>query len=180
MHIIQSFCIFSSYISSTPTQYRLIRGRAITDNGIVDNISEYVLPDFIDKKSEDYRKHDFGKRRLICQQISNATCSRRLRFIYCEPNDILGNSCNYISADTSILKKLHILLNSALLNWRFKVTSSNNHINNYELDALPLINLELIDENKTFETPKEKDAYVCELYGLNKTETNFILNNENI
>lgn len=172
--------LFSSYISSVPTQYRLIRGRAITENGISDNISEYVLPEFIDKKSEDYRKYDFSKKRLICQQISNATCSRRLRFIYCEANDILGNSCNYISADFNILQKLDILLNSALLNWRFKVTSSNNHINNYELDALPIINLELIDENKTFETPREMDAYVCELYGLNKTETNFILKNENI
>src|SRR5699024_7199911 len=30
------------------------------------------------------------------------------------------------------------LLNSKLLNWYFKLFSSNNHVNNYELDNLPI------------------------------------------
>lgn len=36
------------------------------------------------------------------------------------------------------------ILNSSLLNWRFKITSTNNHINNYELDELPIINLDTV------------------------------------
>lgn len=172
--------LFANYITSTPTPFRLIRGRSITEEGITDNNTEFVLPEFVDRKSEDYKKYDFQKRRLICQQISNATSSRRLRFIFCNPNDILGNSCNYISAEPETLKKLALLLNSALLNWRFKVTSSNNHINNYELDALPIIDLDIIDSEHNFESQRDLDTYICSLYGLNKTETNYILKNENI
>lgn len=81
---------------------------------------------------------------MVCQQISNMTQRIRLRFVECESNDVLGNSCNYITIAENKIPQMKVLLNSALLNWRFKITSTNNHINNYELDELPIINLNLI------------------------------------
>lgn len=66
-----------------------------------------------------------------------------------------GNSCNYISAEETVLKKMYILLNSSLLNSRFKVTSSNNHINNYEIDDLPVVDLNRVDENFTYSSQEE-------------------------
>lgn len=41
-------------------------------------------------------KHNKGLR-IICQQISNINCEKRLKFAFCSANHILGNSCNFIS-----------------------------------------------------------------------------------
>ena len=120
-------------------------------------------------------KHDCGRVRLIGQNICNIDNRQRLRFAFCEPTDILGNSCNYLSADFDTLKKLNILLSSMLLNWRFKLTSSNNHINNYELDELPIADLNKIDAAICFESQEALNKYVCNLYGLDSDETNYIL-----
>ena len=80
---------------------------------------------------------------FICQQISNVDMQKRLKFVFCEKTDILGTP-NYIisTRQSEDLKKLFFILNSELLNWRFKITSSNNHINNYELDELPIVDLD--------------------------------------
>ena len=172
--------ILNNYITKKPTKYRLVRGNMITDQGITSDNGEYVTPEFIRIKSNDYIQNDFGHRRLICQQISNTATARRLFFCYCEPNDILGNSCNYISSSEEILSKLNIILNSPLLNWRFRITSSNNHINNYELNELPIVDLNKIDKDFKFTTREYLSDYVCSLYGLNQTESRFIREYENI
>ena len=70
---------------------------------------------------------------------------------------------------------MYILLNSSLLNWRFKVTSSNNHINNYEIDDLPVVDLDRVDESFTYSSQEELDRYVGELYDLTPEEINWII-----
>lgn len=162
------------FITTNPTQFRLIRGNMIGANEIRKGNNEYVLEDFIATKSQDFIINDFKKKRLICQQISNANQSKRLKFIFCETNDILGNSCNYLSSDEVTLKKLQLILNSNILNWRFKITSSNNHINNYELAELPIVELSSVDENFTYNTQEELDSYIGKLYGLTKKEIKII------
>lgn len=164
----------SQYITTTPTKHQLIRGKMITEKGIVRDSAEFVNEEFIKVKSTDYQKYDYGRVRLIGQNICNIDSRQRLRFAFCEPTDILGNSCNYLSSDIDTLKKLNILLSSALLNWRFRLTSSNNHINNYELDELPIADLSKIDANINFKSQEELNTYVCELYGLNREETQYI------
>lgn len=158
--------LYHSYITNEKTGIRLIRGKMITPNGIVTPNDEYVLPTFLDKKTEEFRKMDYGKVRLIGQNIANVDSAQRLRFVFSEQYDVLGNSCNYLSAELTLLKKLKILLSSKLLNWRFSITSSNNHINNYELDELPMPNFEEIDENLIFENQESLDKYVCSLYRI--------------
>ena len=148
----------------------------ISENGITDKNGEFVEIDgFLNKKSVDFKTNDYNKVRLICQQISNVDMQKRLKFVFCEKTDILGNSCNYIvsTRKDEDLKKLFFLLNSDLLNWRFKITSSNNHINNYELDELPIVDL---DSFELSDFPDdETNEIICKLYGLTKTETNYIL-----
>lgn len=167
--------LYKEYITNTPTELRLVRGNMISDNGLNDINHEYVLPSFLEKKSDDYKKFDYGNERLVCQQISNQTQRRRLRFVLCEKKDILGNSCNYISVKNEYIPFVSALLNSALLNWRFKITSTNNHINNYELDELPIIDIEKIDKTLLTLVGKERDRKICELYGLGNTEIEYIL-----
>jgi len=167
--------LYKDYITTQETPYRLVRGNMIGETGIKNINDEFVVETFIQEKSSDFVKNDFKRKRLICQQVSNAGLKRRLKFVFCNETDILGNSCNYLSGDESILSKLNLILNSSLLNWRFKITSTNNHINNYELDELPIVDLHLIDENYKYQSQKELDEYIGRIYGLEKEELQFIL-----
>ena len=169
--------LYREYITLVPTKLRLVRGNMLTENGIVDKNHEYVDLSFLKKKSGDYMKYDYGHKRLVCQQISNQTQRVRLKFIVSNENDILGNSCNYITVPVADIEMLSALLNSALLNWRFKITSTNNHINNYELDELPLINIEDLPTSIIDCQPVDRDKEICKRYGLNELETNYILKN---
>lgn len=162
------------YITSMQTPYRLVRGNMIGEFDIKDINGEFVKEEFISTRSKDYRTYDFNHKRLICQQISNGGLHRRLKFIFCSSTDILGNSCNYISADEDTLSKLFLILNSSILNWRFKITSSNNHINNYELDELPIIDLNRIDPKFSYSSQQELDEYIGTLYGLSKEQRKLI------
>lgn len=167
--------LFRDYITLEPTDLRLIRGNMLSGDVINDINHEYVKPEFLEKKSSDYLSFDHGKKRLVCQQISNQTQNVRLKFVECEKNDVLGNSCNYITIDEKILPQMKALLNSALLNWRFKVTSTNNHINNYELDELPMIDLGLITADILGLDEVKRNESICSLYGLKDKEIKFII-----
>lgn len=162
------------FVTLTHTPYRLVRGNMIGENEVKDINGEFVLESFIPTRSKDYRTFDFNRKRLICQQISNGGLRRRLKFIYCASSDVLGNSCNYISSDEETLAKLYLILNSSVINWRFKITSSNNHINNYELDELPIIDLNKVDASFSYSSQEELDEYIGTLYGLTKDERKLI------
>lgn len=170
--------LYKPFITNKNTGWRLVRGNMISETGVIDKNGEFVEIDgFLNKKSVDFKTHDYNKERLICQQISNVDMQKRLKFVFCEKTDILGNSCNYIvsTRKQTDLKKLFFILNSELLNWRFKITSSNNHINNYELDELPIVDLDSFELSDI--SINETNETICKLYGLTKTETNYILGN---
>lgn len=169
--------LYKPFITQKNTGWRLIRGNMISETEVIDKNGEFVeIENFLSKKSEDFKKFDYNKERLVCQQISNVDMQKRLKFVFCEKTDILGNSCNYIvsTRNDEDLKKLYFILNSELLNWRFKITSSNNHINNYELDELPIVDL---DSFSLSNFSKDANETVCKLYGLTIEETNYILGN---
>lgn len=174
--------LFKTFITTKNTGWRLVRGNMISTNGVIDKNGEFVdIENFLNKKSEDFKTSDYNKERLICQQISNVDMQKRLKFVFCEKTDILANSCNYIvsTRKEEDLKKLFFILNSELLNWRFKITSSNNHINNYELDELPIVNMENIELSDFSKDENSNNEIICELYGLTEEETNCILGNKN-
>ena len=168
--------LYKPFITTQNTGWRLVRGNMISENGVIDKNGEFVeIENFLNKKSDDFKTNDYNKERLICQQISNVDMQKRLKFVFSEKTDILGNSCNYIvsTRNEKDLKKMFFILNSELLNWRFKITSSNNHINNYELDELPIVDLD------SFELSDFSNSEtICKLYGLTKAETDYILGNK--
>ena len=69
---------------------------------------------------------------------------------------------------------MNLILNSYLLNWRFKISSGNNHINNYELDELPIPELNSIDLDPGI-NELQNNIKMGLLYGLNKSEIKYIL-----
>ena len=135
--------LHKEFITSENTSYLLVRGNRLKKNGINREHEEFVnVEAFKTVKSADYFLHDFETKRLVCNQISNVDSKIRLRFLISEPTDIIANSCNYLSLlDNKVPVAFYLnQLNSPLLNWYFKTISSNNHVNNYELDALPILN----------------------------------------
>lgn len=129
-----------SSIQEKPTDYPLIRGRNISyyDQKKSD-ITEYVSPSFVEKTAK--ATYIQGER-LVCQQIANMAKKRRIAFTPVAPNTVLANSCNFICVNDNLegVDSFFLLgvLNSTLIDWFFKLTSSNNHINNYEIDRFPI------------------------------------------
>jgi len=168
---------FKNLITDQETGFRLVRGNMINSTQIdYDKQKEFVkVEEFKKAKSQEFLRYDFQKVRLVCQQISNIDIAKRLKFVPCNENDILANSCNYIAInDLAQLKNLQILLNSYLLNWRFKITSTNNHINNYELDELPLIDFTKFSTSINGNELKN-NVEIAKEYGLDHTEILYIL-----
>lgn len=132
--------INKSSIVPHDTGYPLLRGRNVGYYELVNqNNKEFVLEDFVQTtKKSDYIK----KQRIICQQVVNMKKDRRVAFTLVEPNKVLGNSCNFITVlDNKYGIDIYSLLglfNTSIINWYFKLTSSNNHINNYEIDTFPI------------------------------------------
>lgn len=126
-------------ITKEPTNYPLLRGRNIKYFDIQNTEVDYVESDFVLAcKKNQYITKD----RIACQQIANMKKDRRVTFAYIPKNHVLGNSCNFISVKENLygidIYSVLGLLNSSIINWYFKLTSSNNHINNYEIDSFPI------------------------------------------
>ena len=129
-----------SRIVSEDTGYPLLRGRNIGYYQLLDSGEhEYVMPKFV---KETKKREYIERKRIICQQIANMHKERRVTFAMAPENYVLGNSCNFI---TVLENKYGIdiytllgLFNTKIINWFFKLTSSNNHINNYEIDCFPI------------------------------------------
>lgn len=129
-----------SSLTNIPTKYQLLRGRNIGYYNLHESsLKEYVTSDFVETcKKNNYISND----RIVCQQIANMKKERRISFAYVGKDYVLGNSCNFIFVDENKYKitlyTLLGLLNSSIINWYFKLTSSNNHVNNYEIDNFPI------------------------------------------
>jgi len=135
------------YITSDDTGTRLIRGSHIKRYEIrweSKSKEEYVQADaFSDALGQSMKIAHVSLKRIAGQQICNMSQKWRLKFSLIPVGTVLANSCNYLIVqgaedDETNLFYLLALMNSHLLNWRFKATSTNNHVNNNEIDMLPV------------------------------------------
>lgn len=122
------------------TGYPLLRGKNIGYYALLETEEkEYVLEEFVRATK---KKCYIENERIICQQIANMNKERRVTFSLAPKNYILGNSCNFISIKKNTygidIYALLGLFNTKIINWLFKLTSSNNHVNNYEIDCFPV------------------------------------------
>ena len=150
----------SRYFNETQGTIKLIRGRHIKDFYIQYEVDEFVNEIFKPNLLVFNQKHRF----LVCQQITGMVDWKRLHFALTNPLNkfILGNSLNKILlCDENLNYYMLGLLNSYLLDWTFRKTSSNNHVNCYEIGQLPIIiadNIKPIENVvKDIITAKEKD-----------------------
>jgi len=121
----------------------LIKGSSISPFKIKKKFN-VLFEKFINSKSKSRKVKDIQKKRIVGQNISNSSLKRRLVFALVDKNHILANSTNYLTIEnknnpTNIdIYFLLGILNSDLMNWRFKIFSSNNHVNNYQIDEFPI------------------------------------------
>ncbi len=174
----------SKYFSNIISEVVLLRGKDThkfeinykTDEFIQSNHKANVV--FFNQKFE----------YLVCQQITGTTDKFRLHFALTNKNYkfLFGNSVNkfYLKNQNYNLFILAIL-NSKLMDWYFRRTSTNNHVNGYEIEQLPIKIIEsqqpfitLVDKilegkksgNVTQHWEDEIDIRVYHLYGLSYQE----------
>jgi Alw26I/Eco31I/Esp3I family type II restriction m6 adenine DNA methyltransferase len=148
--------LHKKHITSNNHYSPLIRGSHITRYSLnVDSSKneEYVN---LDSFRYDYRNskriQHIESPRIACQQVSNRSQRWRLKFSPILPGKVLANSCNYIilnnSTNKDVLNYLLGILNSDLLNWRFDISNTNNHVSNRELNALPIFDYTKLEKSK--------------------------------
>src|SRR5690606_30851446 len=81
---------------------------------------------------------------FLSQNITGTTDKYRLHFCLTDKNSkiLCGHSVNKFRLKNAN-NNLTILgiLNSKLMDWIFRKTSTNNHVNNYEIEQLPIIKI---------------------------------------
>ena len=184
-------------ISSTRTEHALVRGS---------NVSRFRLTNMEDGQFADMSKLREQLRssarvqhakvnRIATQQVSNMNQRWRLKCAHVPPSYALANSCNYIVLRNDELGReahwyLLGVLNSELMNWRFHLSSYNNHVSIRELKSLPIVNPHTSGE-KSLQSliggearvlasspdwnPARLEATVFSLYGLGRLESRHIL-----
>jgi adenine-specific DNA-methyltransferase len=183
-------------ITTSATDFRLIRGSDISRYSL--NKRSIADVDFVDVQKlrmslgKSSRAKHIGKPRIAGQQVSNRSQRWRLKFASIPTDVILGNSCNYIveSKDSRESNRFYLLgiLNSELMNWRFSLTNTNNHVSIYELTQLPIpgfdtsisnnlgsLLIKEVKQNKTNRLSPRIESTVFALYGFNVNEAQSVL-----
>jgi DNA-methyltransferase (dcm) len=159
---------------SSSGKFQLLRGRNLAPFILkFSDTTEYVLDEFIDKSSK--AKH-VRAARISCPQISNMSAKKRLFFSYVPEGYILGNSCNFINVsennDNVDIYYLLALFNSDIYDWYFRLFSSNNHINNYEINSFPI---PIVDKRIHIKLSKLAKSYIKEQNIMTLAEINEIV-----
>jgi len=181
----------SKHFSIIFSDVKMFRGRHVHRYQLDSDVEEYIQRGY---KSE-LVKNNTDSCFLICQQISGMVDKHRFNFAISRKEKCLfGNSVNKIGLKDSV-DSLFILaiLNSNIIDWLFRKTSTNNHVNIYELEQLPIPNStemesyrivslvkEIIESKKnnasadTSALESEIDRLVYQLYGLTDEEIRIV------
>ena len=127
------------FFSTSPSQVCLLRGRHVARYRVhYDAVTEYCEEAFMPEAVEDNRSKVF----LISQEVCGTVNRRRLHFVLTEmpPVDILwGHSVNKTLLKNQRASAAFLsLLNSRFMDWRFRITSTNNHVQGFQLEQLPI------------------------------------------
>ncbi len=125
--------------SAGPSPVRLLRGRHIARFVVRwDDTTEYCKTGFMMDKVQRNRQTVF----LISQEVTGTVDPRRLHFALTAPSTdsfLWGHTVNKTLLKNQTHSKAFLaLLNSCFMDWFFRMTSSNNHVQGYELEQLPI------------------------------------------
>ncbi|WP_375585955.1 Eco57I restriction-modification methylase domain-containing protein [Cyclobacterium xiamenense] len=187
--------IYRKYISSQESLSRLVKGVEIGKYKLNITLSQGKREYFnerlftVNGKTNTKAK----KRRIATQRITGVDEKLRLVATIIEPDAYFADSTNSIEIDINEGLEFFLgLINSKLLNWRFKKTSSNNNVSTTEIESLPFTRKSDIDfsiiklvktvlilkkknpENETTLLENQIDQLVYILYGLTEEEIKIV------
>ena len=186
----------------------MIKGAAVQKWHLRGKMSQGEI-EYLDKSS--YLKENSGKKsfhfkqsRIVMQGITGVDEKYRLKMTIIEENVFCGNSVNYILILDDNYSQEYILsiMNSKLMNWYFKIFSTNSNVNGYEVNNFPIPKIdkreqkpfdEIVDkifsitksadyltnsskQAKVKEYERQIDQMVYKLYGLTDNEIKIIGN----
>ena len=135
------------YFSTKKSDVKMYRGCHVHRYYIDEIVEEYI--------QNDYKKHivtnNCNNIYLVCQQISGMSDKKRFNMAFTRQEKCLfGNSVNKLLLNSKYDPKVILaIMNSKLIDWYFRKTSTNNHVNIYELEQLPIPNIIIQEqENK--------------------------------
>jgi Alw26I/Eco31I/Esp3I family type II restriction m6 adenine DNA methyltransferase len=102
------------------------------------------VKEFLHGKKLDSKAFDHKDIRIGYQRGAAIDNWRRIIACIIKPNNFCSDTINYIVRPKGDLYYALGLLNSQLFEWRFRLTSTNNHVNSYEIDSLPLRPFKLV------------------------------------
>jgi len=116
---------------------KLYRGRNIHRFSVDDSVTDWVKAGYFPDKA----KRNGENKLLVCQEITGTVDPRRLIFTLIDKPDenfLFGDTVQKIILRQQARSKAVLaVLNSRLMDWCFRKTSTNNHVGGYELEALP-------------------------------------------
>jgi Alw26I/Eco31I/Esp3I family type II restriction m6 adenine DNA methyltransferase len=174
---------------------RMIKGAAIQRYLLKDTMSQGEIL-YLDEESF-LRAHGAPKtehhalKRIIMQGMTGVNEKTRLKMTISDEGAYCAHSVNYLLLHNNAIshETLLAILNSTLLNWFFKLFSTNSNVNSYEVENLPIPTVDTIRQKRLAELSNrilaakrrnpetdtssfelQIDEIVFELYGLSKEE----------
>lgn len=155
------------YLSSTPNEHELIRGANIAPYSIIDakqGESLYLLRDkYLADHTGSEASQAYKTSRLVYQRYAAIDNYRRLIGAIVPPDLFCSHTVGFLSLKKNLsVSYLLALWNSKFLDWRFNLTSSNNNINGYEVEVLPIpkINFDMSPADRTALVEEAQRLYV--------------------
>jgi len=151
--------VHSKFITSEPTGHPLVRGEHVFPLRVAHPSArpgrlDWVRPEFLNNVADmsrpqtelfphrnaerDARGRPWEQNRIVLGRVVNMGTQRRLKAAHVPAGTFLGDMTNYIT-DLSVPEEYLLgVLNSSLLNWRLKLTSTNNYLSAAEIEALAI------------------------------------------
>ncbi len=129
------------FVTDNPTEFPLIRGEHVTPFRVVHPSPRGGRLDWVDPAYFDEcirAGTPWKTERIVVGRVVNMDTQRRLKAAPVPEGSLLGDMTNSLTELAVPMDYLLGLLNSSLLNWRMRLTSTNNYISAAEIQALPI------------------------------------------
>jgi Alw26I/Eco31I/Esp3I family type II restriction m6 adenine DNA methyltransferase len=136
---------FENYLSNEPPGEIILRGANIGRYEFYE-VPKQGEPVYLNKRkylaergnNSDSKAYDHLKNRIGYQRGSAIDNYRRVIATMLDPGVFCSDTVAYFAGAKYNLYSILALLNSSLVDWRFGLTSTTNHVNSYEIDVIPI------------------------------------------
>ena len=136
--------VYREFITGNKAHQRMLKGVEIGRYCVRTKLSQGER-EWFDERSymrAHSRKSVVTRRRIATQRITGVDEKRRVVAAIIEPPAYFADSTNSVVVDDQAsfcLEYVLGILNSRLIQWRFKITSTNNNVGTNELESLPFV-----------------------------------------